>query len=114
MENIIEMNPTLSFDSSKQDLLKWLLKRIKVKLIFYLLLEIVLFYKKIYIFFFIVYEKVKGQFDGNKLYAAELLSILVQNSDDNRKFLGELDGIDILLQQLAVIKIFFSSTLINK
>ena len=45
-----------------------------------------------------------GHFDANKLYAAELMSILVQNQDENRKLLGELDGIDILLQQLAYYK----------
>jgi hypothetical protein len=36
------------------------------------------------------------------LYVAELLAILVQNEDENRKLLGELGGIDILLQQIAV------------
>lgn len=45
---------------------------------------------------------VKG-FDTNKLYAAEILSILMHEEDDNRKLLGDLEGIDILLQQLAVI-----------
>ena len=30
------------------------------------------------------------------------MSILLQNHDENRQMLGELDGIDILLQQLAV------------
>ena len=68
------MNPSLNLDSSKNELIKWLLKRIKVK----------------------------GSFDSNKLYAAELLAILVQNSDENRKLLGDLEGIDILLQQIAV------------
>ena len=75
VENILEVRPELSADCSKQGLLQWLLKRIKVK-----------------------------GFDGNKLYAAELLSILVQNEDENRKLLGELGGIDILLQQIAYYK----------
>lgn len=44
----------------------------------------------------------KVPFDGNKLYATEILSILLQTTPDNRKLLGELDGIDVLLQQLAV------------
>ena len=48
------------------------------------------------------FNKVKGVFDNNKLYAAEVLSILVQNQDENRRLLGEMEGIDILLQQLAV------------
>jgi hypothetical protein len=30
------------------------------------------------------------------------MSILLQNHDENRQMLGELEGIDILLQQLAV------------
>ncbi len=47
-------------------------------------------------------KKVKA-YDDNKLYTAELLSILVQNEDENRKLLGELNGIDSLLQQIAVI-----------
>lgn len=76
VENIIEVKPFLSLDSTKQAFFQWLLKRLKVK----------------------------GQFDSNKLYATELLSILVQSQDENRKLLGELDGIDILLQQLAYYK----------
>ncbi len=48
------------------------------------------------------HSQVKGSFDSNKLYAAEIMSILMQNSDENRKVLGDLDGIDILLQQIAV------------
>jgi hypothetical protein len=34
------------------------------------------------------------------------MSILLQNHDENRQMLGELEGIDILLQQLAV-NLFF-------
>jgi hypothetical protein len=30
------------------------------------------------------------------------MSILLQNHDENRQMLGELEGIDVLLQQLAV------------
>lgn len=43
-------------------------------------------------------------FDGNKLYAAEVLAILLQDTIENRAKLGEMDGIDILLQQLAAYK----------
>lgn len=43
-------------------------------------------------------------FDQNKLYASELLSILLQMDEANRRQLGEVDGIDILLQQLASYK----------
>jgi len=45
---------------------------------------------------------VKLPFDGNKLYASEILSILLQDSPDNRQMLGDLEGIDVILQQLAV------------
>lgn len=46
--------------------------------------------------------KTKTPFDANKLYASELLSILLQHTPENRFLLGDLDGIDVLLQQLAV------------
>lgn len=59
---------------AKQGFMQWILKRLKLKV----------------------------PFDGNKLYATEILSILLQNTPENRKLLGELDGIDVLLQQLAV------------
>ena len=43
-------------------------------------------------------------FDGNKLYAAELLAILLQDTIENRTAIGDMGGIDILLQQLATYK----------
>jgi beta-catenin-like protein 1 len=46
--------------------------------------------------------KAKLPFDGNKLYSSEILSILLQNNEENRKLLGELDGIDTLLQVISV------------
>lgn len=46
----------------------------------------------------------KIPFDGNKLYASEILSILLQNSEANRKILGDLKGVDTLLQQLSFYK----------
>lgn len=46
----------------------------------------------------------KIPFDGNKLYASEILSILLQNSESNRKILGDLKGVDTLLQQLSFYK----------
>jgi beta-catenin-like protein 1 len=52
--------------------------------------------------FNVLSKKIKRVFDNNKLYAVEILAILVQNSDENRKILGDLDGIDILLNQIAV------------
>ena len=47
--------------------------------------------------------KVKVQFDENKLYASEILSILLQTEPANRKMFGELNAIDNLLQQVQVI-----------
>ncbi|KAG9335236.1 hypothetical protein JZ751_005482 [Albula glossodonta] len=46
----------------------------------------------------------KVPFDANKLYCSEILAILLQNNDGTRELLGELDGIDVLLQQLSVFK----------
>lgn len=76
VENIIEFKPEICVDAAHQGLLHWLLKRIKAKM----------------------------PFDGNKLYATEILSILLQMNEENRQLLGELDGIDVLLQQLAFFK----------
>lgn len=46
----------------------------------------------------------KAPFDSNKLYASELLSTLLQDNEKNLTALGEIDGIDALLQQLAFYK----------
>ncbi|KAJ9573603.1 hypothetical protein L9F63_009019, partial [Diploptera punctata] len=73
-ENLAEFRPELCGDAAKQGLLHWLLRRLRVKL----------------------------PFDGNKLYASEILSILLQDTPDNRQMLGDLEGIDVILQQLAV------------
>ncbi|CAG5107037.1 Similar to Ctnnbl1: Beta-catenin-like protein 1 (Mus musculus) [Cotesia congregata] len=75
-ENLLEFRPELCVDAGKQGLLQWLLRRLKAKL----------------------------PFDVNKLYASEILSILLQNSSENKLLLGDLDGIDVLLQQLAYYK----------
>uniref|UniRef100_A0A0A9XX76 Beta-catenin-like protein 1 n=1 Tax=Lygus hesperus TaxID=30085 RepID=A0A0A9XX76_LYGHE len=76
IENILELRPELVSEVGKQGLLQWLLKRLKAKL----------------------------PAEQNKLYATEMLSILLQNNTDNKTLLGQLDGIDILLQQLAHFK----------
>lgn len=73
-ENLLEFRPDLCADAGKQGLMQWLLRRIKTK----------------------------TPFDANKLYASELLSILLQHTPENQLLLGDLDGIDVLLQQLAV------------
>lgn len=74
IENMIELRPELVSEVGKQGLLQWLLKRLKAKV----------------------------PAEQNKLYATEILSILLQNNNENKMLLGQLDGIDILLQQLAV------------
>ncbi|XP_015783935.1 beta-catenin-like protein 1 [Tetranychus urticae] len=74
IENLLDYKPEISKDC--QALLTWLLQRLKAKL----------------------------PFDGNKLYASEILCILLQNNDDNRKQLGSVGGIDTLLQQIAYFK----------
>ncbi|KAK9736765.1 Catenin-beta-like, Arm-motif containing nuclear [Popillia japonica] len=76
IENLTELRTEICNESVKQGLLQWLLRRLKVK----------------------------SPFDANKLYASELLSILLQDNNQNRIALGELDGIDTLLQQLAFYK----------
>lgn len=76
VENMTEFRPSLCVDAGKQGLLSCLLKRLKIKV----------------------------SFNSIRLYCSELLSILLQNHDENRQMLGELDGIDILLQELASYK----------
>ncbi|XP_028175095.1 beta-catenin-like protein 1 [Ostrinia nubilalis] len=76
IENITEFRPEMCIEVAKQGFMQWILKRLKMKV----------------------------PFDANKLYATEILSILLQNTPENRKLLGELDGIDVLLQQLAFYK----------
>lgn len=46
----------------------------------------------------------KMPFDANKLYCSEIMSILLQDTNENRVLLGNIDGIDVLLQQLAAYK----------
>ncbi|XP_048353914.1 beta-catenin-like protein 1 [Sphaerodactylus townsendi] len=74
IENMAEFRPEMCSDAAQQGLMQWLLKRLKAKM----------------------------PFDANKLYCSEVLAILLQNKDDNRELLGELEGIDVLLQQLSV------------
>ncbi|XP_076469912.1 beta-catenin-like protein 1 [Babylonia areolata] len=76
IENITEFRTEISSEAAQQGLLVWLLKRVKMKL----------------------------PFDANKLYASEIMAILLQNSDEVRQLLGEQEGIDVLLQQLATYK----------
>lgn len=81
-ENLLEMRPDLCTEAASQGLMQWLLKRIKAKM----------------------------PFDINKLYCSEILSILIQDTNENRILLGNLDGIDVLLQQLAAFKRYDPTT----
>merc|ERR1719419_153680 len=76
IENIVELKPEICKDVAEAGFMNWLIKKLKVKV----------------------------PFDENKLYASEILSILLQTEPENRKLFGELDAIDILLQQLAYYK----------
>lgn len=76
IENLAEFKPDMCVDATQQGLMQWLLKRLKAKM----------------------------PFDANKLYCSETLSILLQRHEENRQYLGEIDGIDVLLQQLAYFK----------
>ena len=72
----IDVDAAADFCAAAPKLLKWLLKRIGSK----------------------------KPTDNNKLAAAEVLAILVQTSDENKKRVGELGGIDALLRAVAPFK----------
>ncbi|XP_064466463.1 beta-catenin-like protein 1 [Ornithodoros turicata] len=76
VENLTEFRPDLCVQAAQQGLMQWILKRLRAKM----------------------------PFDANKLYCTEILSILLQNHEENKKLLGEIDGIDTLLQQLSYFK----------
>ena len=68
------MNPSLSSDIvANTKLLSWLLERVKGK-----------------------------EHDENRGYAAELLSILLQDSTPNRLAFSKADGVEVLLSVLSV------------
>ncbi|CAA2999619.1 beta-catenin 1 [Olea europaea subsp. europaea] len=76
IENLIEVKPSVSeLVCEKTKLLKWLQARIKVR-----------------------------EFDSNKQYASEILAILLQNSTANQKRFGQMNGVDTLLQAVAMYK----------
>ena len=56
VENIVEFRPAVCREAAQAGLLAWLVKKLKVKV----------------------------PFDANKLYASEILSILLQNEPENR------------------------------
>ncbi|XP_012562750.1 beta-catenin-like protein 1 [Hydra vulgaris] len=75
IENLAEFHPDVCITAGQQGLLTWLLKRLKRKV-----------------------------FDNNKLYASEIIAIMLQNHEENRQLLGESNGVDSLLQALAAYK----------
>uniref|UniRef100_A0A7C9E8Z9 Beta-catenin-like protein 1 N-terminal domain-containing protein n=1 Tax=Opuntia streptacantha TaxID=393608 RepID=A0A7C9E8Z9_OPUST len=76
IENLIEVKPAVAeIVCEKTKLLRWLLGKIKVR-----------------------------EFDANKQYASEILAILLQNSSANQKRLGQMNGVDVMLQAVAMYK----------
>ncbi|CAA6662732.1 unnamed protein product [Spirodela intermedia] len=76
IENIIEVKPAVAeMVCERTKLLRWLMGRIKVR-----------------------------EFDANKQYASEILAILLQNSSANQKRLGQMNGVDAMLQAVAMYK----------
>ncbi|XP_065850693.1 uncharacterized protein [Euphorbia lathyris] len=76
IENLIEVKPAVAeLVCERTKILRWLLSKIKVR-----------------------------EFDSNKQYASEILAILLQNSTANQKKLGQLNGVDVVLQAVAMYK----------
>lgn len=76
IENLIEVKPAVAeLVCEKTKLFRWLLTKIRQK-----------------------------EFDGNKQYASEILAILLQNSKANQKKLGQMNGVDVMLQAVAMYK----------
>ncbi|CAJ0955018.1 unnamed protein product, partial [Mesorhabditis belari] len=76
-ENILEFRPEFSDDCVTQGLFQWLLKR----------------------------ATQRGTFDGNKMYASELLALLLQTNESAREELTKkIDGMELLLRALAAYK----------
>lgn len=76
MENLIEVKPAVAeLVCERTKLLKWLLGRIKVR-----------------------------EFDSNKQYASEILAILLQSSTANQRRVGQMNGVDVVLQAVAMYK----------
>ncbi|KAF0934532.1 hypothetical protein E2562_025628 [Oryza meyeriana var. granulata] len=76
VENLLELRPHLAdLVCDRTKLLRWLLARLKAR-----------------------------EFDANKQYASEILAILLQDSPANQKRLGQINGVDGLLQAVAMYK----------
>lgn len=77
VENMIDFRPETAEDCVNQNLFLWLLRR----------------------------ACQKGTFDANKMYASELVALLLQLSESaKRKLTEKVDGIDMLLRALAAYK----------
>eukprot|EP00736_Rhodelphis_marinus_P009858 Rmarinus@m.24492 len=73
IENMVEARPVFAEEiCEKTEFLSWLLARIRTR-----------------------------EFDPNKQYASEILAILLQSSDANRKKFAELEGLEPVLQAIA-------------
>ncbi|XP_050269938.1 uncharacterized protein LOC126713997 isoform X1 [Quercus robur] len=76
VENLVEVKPAVAeMVCERTKLLKWLLGKIKVR-----------------------------EFDSNKQYASEILAILLQNSAANQRRVGQMNGVDVVLQAVAMYK----------
>ncbi|GBG66651.1 hypothetical protein CBR_g66787 [Chara braunii] len=76
VENLVEVNPQVTESvCERTKLLRWLLNRVKVR-----------------------------DFDSNRLYASEILAILLQNSSVNQRRVGNINGVDTLLQAVFQYK----------
>uniref|UniRef100_A0A0D9VN33 Beta-catenin-like protein 1 N-terminal domain-containing protein n=1 Tax=Leersia perrieri TaxID=77586 RepID=A0A0D9VN33_9ORYZ len=76
VENLIELRPHLAdIVCDRTKILRWLLARLKAR-----------------------------EFDANKQYASEILAILLQDSPANQKRVGQINGVDGLLQAVAMYK----------
>lgn len=76
IENMIEVKPNVAeLVCERTKLLRWIIGKIKVR-----------------------------EFDVNKQYASEILAILLQSSVANQKRLGGMNGVDVVLQAVAMYK----------
>ncbi|XP_046842407.1 beta-catenin-like protein 1 [Xenia sp. Carnegie-2017] len=76
IENLTDLKPEICATAGEQGLVAWLMKRLRKAPVY----------------------------DANKLYSSEILSILLQNNQENRQLLGAVNGIDVLLQCLSAYK----------
>lgn len=72
IDNLIDFDPRVA-NIGSESLIKWIIAKLKESL----------------------------EFNSIKLSVAELLSMLLMNSEENKQHLGEAKGIDVLLQQVA-------------